>query len=114
MSNSGLQNILDRCHATLKRVGLADGGTTAGDGAVLVRRNSDRVPCRVFVTLNAERFGEQAQVVFMGAIIDVVLADIGAQPAKGERFEIGEDTYTVDALDRKDEAIASMRCKEGR
>jgi hypothetical protein len=114
VSNSRLASLDARIHATLKRAGLADGGTGAGDGAILRRMPSGtETACRVFVTRNAERIGAQGQPIFIKAVIAVLLADITTPPAKGDRFVIGDETFTVDAKESQDESSVTLQCKEG-
>jgi hypothetical protein len=116
MSNPGLNNLLARCHASLKRAGLADGGTVAGSGALLRRKDGSEVPCRVFVTLNAQRIGADGGVFVVPAEIVVLREDIGAAlPTKGEAFVVGSTQYRVEAplAGGVTEADVAVHCMPG-
>ena len=116
MSNFGLPDMMARIHASLKRAGLADGGTAEGQGAYLRRRNGDEVPCRVFLTPNAERFGADGGVFIVPVEIVVLREDIGSDlPRNGEVFVVGDVAYKVEAPlpGRVSEADVAVHCMAG-
>lgn len=116
MSNSAITSMDAKIHAALKRAGLADGGTTIGDGAILRRKNGTEVPCRVFVNFNSQRVGGEVGVFIVPVEVVVLRADIGdALPAKGDAFVVGDVLYRVEGLvpGAVNESSAACQCLPG-
>lgn len=116
MTNSRLPDMTARIHAAMKAAGMAEGGTTLTEGAKLRRKNGSEVPCRVFVTLNAQRIGGDGGVMVLPAQVEVLLADLaGTVPVKGDAFVVGAQLFKVDAPVEggTDEAIATLHCLPG-
>lgn len=68
------------------------------------------IPCRVIINRSVimQPQGMEAQVYERGITIEVIVADVGAVPRRGEQFIVGAETFTVQALDSNDGIVATM------
>jgi hypothetical protein len=62
------------------------------------------IGCSVIVNRSVllQPSGMDAQVFERGTTIDVILADIGAEPNRGDVFTVGTETFTVQSIDSND------------
>lgn len=67
------------------------GGVTIPDLRVIVNRSVLLQPA-----------GMDAQVYERGTTIEVILADIGAEPIRGDVFVVGTETFTVQSIESND------------
>jgi hypothetical protein len=75
-----------------------------GDDATFTPAGGVAIPCRVIVNRSVllQPAGMDAQVYERGTTIEVVLADIGAEPIRGDVFIVGTETFTVQAIESND------------
>lgn len=79
--------------------GLSDVGTyTPSTGGTPIE------DCRLLVDRAVTLTGAQGQVINDAIVITCFAADVGNAPAPGARYRIGDEVFTVDSLNNKDES----------
>lgn len=75
-----------------------------GDDAVFTPSGGAAISCRVLIDRSVllQPTGAEAQVFERGTTIEVILADIGVEPNRGDTFVIGTETYAVQTIDSND------------
>jgi hypothetical protein len=75
-----------------------------GDDATFTPAGGVAIPCRVIVNraVLLQPVGMDAQVYERGTTIEAILADIGAEPSRGDVFVVGSETFTVQSIDSND------------
>jgi hypothetical protein len=75
-----------------------------GDDAMFTPAGGAAVSCRVIVSRSVllQPTGMDAQVFERGTTIEAILAEIGAEPGRGDVFVVGAETYTVQSIDSND------------
>lgn len=75
-----------------------------GDDATFTPAGGVAISCRVIVNRSVllQPAGMDAQVYERGTTIEVILADIGAEPIRGDVFVVGTETFTVQSIDSND------------
>lgn len=105
MSNSALTSLDARVFNAFVGAGLADAATfTSGITST---------PCTVMVDDGVQLIGDQSRVLDDKTTVTARLAEIGAVPARGDKFTVGTRVLTVDAIADKDESIVVCIIKDG-
>ncbi len=75
-----------------------------GDDAVFTPSGGTAIECRVIIerSVMMQPAGMETQVFERGTTIEVILADIGVEPNRGDTFVIGTETFTVQTIDSND------------
>lgn len=99
MSQSESLKALDASiFASLSGAGLADQATyTPSSGGAAIS-------CGIFIDRGVTLTGSLGQAINDAIVITAFAAEIGAPPQHGARFQVGTETFTVDALSNKDES----------
>ena len=85
-------------------VGAFRGAGLADDAMYTPSTGGLAIPCKVFVDRGVVLQGTQSQVITDTTLITAFVADIGAAPKGGARFQIGAERFTVDSINNKDES----------
>jgi hypothetical protein len=79
-------------------------GSAVADDTVYTPLGGAGIACRVLIERNVllQPSGMDAQVVEQGTTIEAILADVGAEPNRGDTFAIGTETFTVQSIAEND------------
>jgi len=105
VSNPAFAALDARIVATFKSAGIADAATFIS--------GITSTPCTVMVDDGVQLIGDQSRVLDDKTTVTARLAEIGAVPARGDKFTVGTRVLTVDAIADKDESIVVCIIKDG-
>jgi len=78
--------------------------SSIGDDAVYTPSGGVSIVCRVIIERDVllQPNSMTAQVFEHGTTIEVILADIGMEPNRGDIFVVGTETFTVQSIEQND------------
>lgn len=84
-----------------------------GEDALFTPLAGDPVDCKVILEqgVDLQPGGYSSQAYAQGTTIEYILASVGKEADRGETFEVGEDTWTVQAVEENDGTFCKVTVK---